>query len=71
MTLSYEHFLLIFGVFVVVGLFVSFTLAAILGALSVVGLGIWARRRPAGECPQCGAKIRGATRVCTRCNHEL
>jgi len=36
-TLSYEQFLLIFGVLVVIGLLISFEVAAVLGVLGVIG----------------------------------
>lgn len=70
MTLSYEQFLLIFGVLVLIGLFVSFEVAAVLGVLAVIGLSIWARRASTVHCPACGAAISGSADVCERCGHE-
>jgi hypothetical protein len=63
-----EVFLVLFGALVVIGLVLSFRIAAVLGVLSVIALVIWARRstRP---CPQCGATIRGSDRACGRCGH--
>jgi hypothetical protein len=37
----------LFGALVVVGLVLSFQVAALLGVLSVIALTVWARRRPA------------------------
>lgn len=72
MTVSNEHFILLFGVLVLVGLFVSFEVAAVLGALSVVALGIWARHKQgARECPRCGSKGQGSAGVCERCGFEF
>lgn len=64
-----EVFLVLFGALVVIGFVLSFQIAALLGALSVIALGIRARRatRP---CPQCEATIRGSDRVCERCGYE-
>lgn len=71
MTLSYEQFFLIFGVLALVGLFVSFEVAAILGVLAVIGLSIWARRASTVQCPACGAATGGSAEACERCGHEL
>ena len=61
----------LFGVLITVGLIFSFQIAALLGALSVIGLAVWDRRRTVGQCPQCGAVVRGAGGVCGRCGYEL
>jgi membrane protein implicated in regulation of membrane protease activity len=66
-----EVFLVLFGALVVIGLVLSFQIAAVLGVLSVIALAIWARRRSTRLCPQCGATIRGSDQVCERCGHEL
>jgi hypothetical protein len=71
MTLSVEQALLAVGLLVIVGFLFSFELAAVLGALTVVGLAVGARQRSAGQCPQCGAKVKGSASACERCGHEF
>ena len=44
-------------------------IAAVLGALTVVGLAVWAHRRSARQCPQCGAKVKGSASACGRCGY--
>ena len=70
MQLSYERYFLIFGVLIVIGLFVSFEVAAILGVVGVIAAVIWVRRSTT-QCPQCGAEVRGSRAVCDRCGSEL
>jgi tRNA(Ile2) C34 agmatinyltransferase TiaS len=71
MTLNYERFLLLLGLLAAAGLLVSFEAAAVLGVFAVVALGIWARRRSAGECPSCGARLKASRTTCERCGFEL
>ncbi len=71
MALSVEQALLAFGLLVIVAFLFSFELAAVLGALTVVGLGVWARQRSARQCPQCGAKVKGSASACERCGYEF
>jgi zinc-ribbon domain len=70
MVIRTEVVVILFGALFVIGLVLSFEIAALLGALSVIALAIWARRGPTRRCPQCGAKIRGSDRVCERCGYE-
>jgi hypothetical protein len=70
MTVPTEFVLILFCVLFVVGIVLSFEIAALLGALSVVAIGVWARRRSAGSCPRCGATIKGPEAVCKRCGYE-
>jgi hypothetical protein len=70
MRLSYERYFLIFGVLIVIGLFVSFEVAAILGVLGVIVASVWVRRSTT-QCPKCGAEVRGSTAVCDRCGSEI
>lgn len=65
-----EVFLVLFGALVVIGLVLSFQIAALLGVLSVIALMVWARRQSSRPCPQCGATIGGSDRICERCGHE-
>jgi rRNA maturation endonuclease Nob1 len=60
----------LFGALVVVGLVLSFQVAALLGVLSVIALTVWARRRPTRRCPECGATIGGSQRACEHCGHQ-
>jgi len=71
MRLSYERYFLVLGILIVVGLLVSFEVAAILGVLTVIFASAWLRRRPTAQCPHCGAEMPGSATACERCGGEL
>ena len=71
MPVSVEQALLAFGLLVIVAFLFSFEIAAVLGALTVIGLGVRARKRSARQCPQCGANVKGSASACERCEYEF